>query len=362
MDALILGLGAFLLISYAIMQTYLTWLLCRSTWASAPTLSVPLPVLMATRNEEPYLPQTLDSLAKQSLPLHWVGVDDGSVDATPQIWSQWAHHHPKRVTWMRLQEGQRRAPGKLGALLAAEEILPRAPYFLVADADMLFPASWAEGLVAVLESNPALGGVCAPSLPRERTLWEAFQRIETAATLYLIAASQSRGQIVTAIGNSLALRWVAWQSIGGWRSLPPTLVEDYALLVALQQAGWRFQWVWHPAVLGETRAEPTFGRWHQQRLRWRQAVGQVTGLSLFYWSVQSLVPWVVLFLWQGWAWGVFLAAELLPLWRWRQITGARRVLRYLPLLGAYRFLQGAWLVYLYFARSPIRWKGRQYAP
>jgi len=362
MDALTLGLGMFLLISYAIMQMYLTWLLRRTTWAPSPTPSVPLPVLMATRNEESYLPHTLESLAQQNLPLHWVGVDDGSEDATPQIWSQWAQRHPERVIWTRLEEGQRVAPGKLGALIAAEKTLPRAPYFFVADADMLFPASWAEGLVAVLEANPALGGVCAPSLPRERTLWEAFQRIEIAATLYLIAASQRRGQVVTAIGNSLALRWTAWQSLGGWRSLPPTLVEDYALLVALEQAGWRFQWVWHPAVLGETRAEPTFRRWHQQRLRWRQAVGQFPPLPLFYWAVQSLVPWVVLFLAQGWAWGVFLAAELLPLWRWRQITAAQRILRYLPLLAVYRFFQGAWLVYLYLARAPIRWKGRQYAP
>ncbi|GIV25232.1 MAG: hypothetical protein KatS3mg026_0924 [Bacteroidia bacterium] len=94
--------------------------------------------------------------------------------------------------------------------------------------------------------------------------------------------------------------------------LPPTLVEDYTLLEALKQAGWRFQWVWHPAVLGETRAEPTFRRWYQQRLRWRQAVGQVTGLSLFYWGVQSLLPWTLLFLQKGWAWLAFSGRRTPP--------------------------------------------------
>lgn len=360
MEALILGLGVFLLASYGIMQGYLTWLLRRTKLPDLSPPPEPLPVLLATRNEENHLPQALESLERQTLPLRWVGVDDGSGDATPRIWARWAERYPHRTTWIRLEDGPRAAPGKLGALVEAEKLLPKTPYFLVADADMVFPPSWAEGLVRVLASAPDLGGVCAPSLPRERTLWEAFQRIETASTLYLIAASQRRGQIVTAIGNSLALRWTAWRSLGGWRGLPPTLVEDYTLLEALKQAGWRFQWVWHPAVLGETRAEPTFRRWYQQRLRWRQAVGQVTGLSLFYWGVQSLLPWTLLFLQKGWAWLAFLAAELLPLWRWRQITGSRRVLRYLPLLVGYRFLQGVWLMYLYFVQAPVRWKGRQY--
>lgn len=360
MEALTLGVGAFLLASYGIMQGYLTWLLRRTKEPEAPAPPGPLPVLLATRNEEKFLPQVLQSLEKQTLPLRWIGLDDGSEDTTPRIWTQWAERYPERTAWIRLEEGPRAAPGKLGVLVAAEGLLPEAPYFLVADADMVFPPCWAEGLVRVLVSDPSLGGVCAPSLPRERTLWEAFQRIETAATLYLIAASQSRGQLVTAIGNSLALRQTAWRSIGGWRGLPPTLVEDYALLVALKQAGWRFEWVWHPAVLGETRAEPTFRQWYHQRVRWSQAVRQLPGLSLFYWGVQSLLPWVLLFLQQEWAWLVFLVAELLPLWRWRQISGARRLLRYLPLLVGYRFLQGVWLMYLYFVRAPVRWKGRRY--
>lgn len=100
----------------------------------------------------------------------------------------------------------------------------------------------------------------------------------------------------TAIGNSMVIRRAAWQSIGGWKNLPPTLVEDYAFKVALEQAGWQFRWIFHPAVLAQTRAAPTLNSWIQQRLRWARAVQNIPAISWLYWTVQMSLPCYWLFL------------------------------------------------------------------
>lgn len=350
-----------LLAMYLSMQLFLAALIRRNRFKPQSSPPYEPQLLVPFRNEAQHLPSLIESLEKQSLRLSVIWGDDGSVDESVSVVQANAKGHNRIVAvpanWHREYVGKH-------AVLAYLEQFVETEVFFVADADMKFPPKWAQTLYQVLHSDPKLGGVCGASLPRADNLWAAFQRIEHASFLYLIAASQRLGDIPTAIGNSMALRREAWQAIGGWRNLPPTLVEDYALMRAMIEKGWQFRWVFHPDAFGETRAEPTLKRWLQQRLRWRLAVQKLSPLAVGYWVLQSLLPWMMV---TAGSWfsvacmmAVWSAAEMIPLWRFRWVVGTQKVLRYLPMLLLYRFAQAPWLLWLRFTRQPIHWHQRQY--
>jgi cellulose synthase/poly-beta-1,6-N-acetylglucosamine synthase-like glycosyltransferase len=352
-------IGVFASLFYLSIQVYLTFLLRRHKIPSLGVFSDFRPQLfVACRNEAAELPAFIGTLDRQTLPFAVVWGDDASTDESPSILQEEYLRHPEWKLY-RLPPEKGLYAGKQAVLVALEKETSTEVLFY-ADADMRFPPTWGEGLYKALITTDDMGGVCGPSLPRAKNLWEGFQRIEWASTLYLIAASQARGTVVTAIGNSLALRKAAWQSIGGWRSLPPTLVEDYELLQALQRAGWRFAWVFHPMVMAETRPEPSLRSWIHQRLRWRKAVQYIPPIASFYWIVQSFLPWVLLWSPSGYAGVIWLIGEVLPLWRLRSVLRVQKVLRYLPLLLAYRWVQGLWFLWLRGTRQPVEWRGRRY--
>ncbi len=357
------GLAAVLF--YLNMQLFFVWLIRRSPVPSSRDFAetAPLPVWVAVRDEEGFLPGLIHSLEGQEVALVAYFGEDGSTDASPQILQEAIQRNPTWQVHEILAEVHQRYPGKQAVLVELERVAKEdRAFFLVADADMVFPPSWAGAMVGGLAQCPELGGTSGPSLPSARGLWSGFQRIETAATLYLIAASQEWGYVPTAIGNSLAIRRAAWQSIGGWKSIAPTLVEDYALKVALEQAGWQFRWIFHPAVLAQTRAAPTLASWIQQRLRWAKAVQTPPPISWLYWTVQMSLPWILAFSGQVLPFLLWVVAEAAPLMRLRQTLQTKQILRYLPLLLLYRFIQGPFYLWLATSRKKITWRGRTYAP
>lgn len=319
-------------------------------------------LIVAVRNEALCLPTFLASLRQQlgSLRVHFG--EDNSTDLTPIILQKATQENTHWSVHTIPPSVHRKYPAKHGVLVHLERNLSEDEIcFLISDADMVFPPTWAQYLCTASVSRPEVGAVSGPSLPRARNWWEGFQRIEWASVLYLIAAAQEQGYVPTAIGNNMAIRRAAWQSIGGWKSLRPTLVEDYAFKTALEAAGWQFRWVFHPAVMGETRAEPSLARWFQQRLRWAMAVKNLPSIAILYWLLQTTLPWALLLSDKlllsllGW-----LIAEALPLLRLRTILRTRKVLRYLPLLLLYRFFQGPLLLRLAIGRRKISWRGRTY--
>ncbi len=346
---------------YLPMQVFISYYVRRrrrGSQAHPSSFPSPLVVLLCARNESQILPRTLPTLLQQTLPLHIVAGDDGSTDETKAVLEHILEGSSHTVVSIP-GACHEQFPGKQAALAYLEGYV-RPPYFGVSDADMWLPPTWAETLVGALEADPEIGAVSGPSLPQAHGLWSGFQRIEWAATLYLILAEQERGHTPpTAIGNSLWVRYEAWERTGGWKALPPTLVEDYHFMQALIRKGWRFAWVFAPEASAETRAEKNLQGWWHQRIRWRQAVRNVPGLAKFYWSIQVLVPWAVLL--SGWlSLGMWALAEALPLWRLKKVLKVRRILRYLPLLLLYRYFQGILFIMLSFRHHTFYWRGRRY--
>jgi poly-beta-1,6-N-acetyl-D-glucosamine synthase len=118
-------------------------------------------VISPVKDEERYIRTTLESIIGQTVrPLHWVIVDDGSSDRTPEIVEEYRQQHP----WITLVRLARRSTRLIGfaevvAFDAGRQMLPSDNYdFIVKlDGDLRIPATYFERLLERFEQAPQLG-------------------------------------------------------------------------------------------------------------------------------------------------------------------------------------------------------------
>jgi biofilm PGA synthesis N-glycosyltransferase PgaC len=113
------------------------------------------------RDEANYARQTIDSVARQTLPpALWVIVDDGSTDDTPAIVEEYAAQLPYLRLIRRPNRGRRRVGGGvIEAFNVGYASINRADYEYLCklDLDLVLPAGYFEGLVRRMAAEPRLG-------------------------------------------------------------------------------------------------------------------------------------------------------------------------------------------------------------
>ncbi len=118
-------------------------------------------IVTPVRNEEQFLPKTIESVAAQTLkPLKWVIVDDGSTDGTAGIADLAAQRHPWIQVVHRADRGYRKqGGGVIEAFYDGFKFAEREPWdFLVKlDGDLSFPASYFENCFARFAADSKLG-------------------------------------------------------------------------------------------------------------------------------------------------------------------------------------------------------------
>lgn len=116
-------------------------------------------LITAARNEEQFIERTIVSVARQTvLPLHWVVVDNGSVDRTREVVRRCARLYP----FLALQERQADGSGfasKVAAVNEAYQYLRGLPFEFVGvlDADISVEPTYFQRLLAHFRSNLRLG-------------------------------------------------------------------------------------------------------------------------------------------------------------------------------------------------------------
>jgi poly-beta-1,6-N-acetyl-D-glucosamine synthase len=123
------------------------------------------------RNEEQYLPLTLESMVRQTVkPLCWVIVSDGSTDATDAIVAAYERLHP----WIRLvrlpEKRDRTFAAKVHSFNAGLRELANVPYDVIGnlDADISFDHDYFAYLLGQFERNPCLGVAGTPFVEQGR--------------------------------------------------------------------------------------------------------------------------------------------------------------------------------------------------
>ena len=343
-----------------------------ATWGqreAAPPLdpNAKLSILMAARDEAESLPRCLEALRQQrGLPAQteFLIANDGSSDATPDVIDAFARRDAR---FRRLD-----VPEATGALCGKAHALHHAyrhasgDFFLVTDADCTPPPEWAANLAAVL-SGPDVGVACGVALVEHQTLFEGVQALDWLLGLTVASAAARLGLPLTAMGNNMAFRRAAYESVGGYPALPPSVTEDCALFQAVHRtSAWRVVLVLDNRLCTWTSPLASLRDVFRQRKRWARG-----GLQA---APRSAVLYALLFLTHGLlALGVIAAPVVaLPLLLLKALAdfvvlavAGRRMdvrlpLRAFPLFELYLFGYVLLMPFALLFTPTVAWKGRSW--
>ena len=242
---------------------------------TSPTSGVT--VLIAARNEEDAIGDTVHSLAKQDYAGRYavILVDNGSTDRTIAVAREAAAEAGLELTI--LSEGE---PGKNHALNTGLAHVT-TDFVITVDADTLLQRSAVRLLVARLESSPpevaAVAG-CVLVRNSRSTFWSRLQTWDYFLGIASVKRMQGLFQTTLVAQGAFSLyRASALRAADGW---PDAIGEDIVLTWKIMEQGARIYF--EPLAVGFTSVPETFTVFARQRSRWSR--GMIEGL-------RAVPPW-----------------------------------------------------------------------
>ncbi|MGI9174447.1 MAG: glycosyltransferase [Rhodothermales bacterium] len=326
-----------------------------------------LSILVAARDEAEKLPRCLEALRQQrGLPAQteFLIANDGSSDATPDVIDAFARGDA-RFRRLDVPEATGRLRGKAHALHHAYRHAS-GDLFLITDADCAPPPDWAASLAAALAA-PDVGVACGVALVEHRTLFESVQALDWLLGLTVASAAARLGVPLTAMGNNMAFRRGAYEDVGGYPALPPSVTEDCALFQAVHRTSrWRVRLLLDERLRTWTSPLHSLGDVFRQRKRWASGGLQAAPRSVVLYALVFLVharllaglivvPTIALLL-------LFLKAfaDLLVLGVAGRRMDVRLPLRAFPLFEIYLFGYVLLMPFALLFTPAIAWKGRSW--
>ena len=339
-----------------------------------------LSVLVAARNEAANIGPCLAALADLHYPAHRYQVligNDGSTDETATIVRNFIADKPhfKLIEIVdgpasyaiSLRYGVTNSAttinGKANVLAQLADVA-QGEFLLITDADVRVPSTWLTGMLAGF--GPETGVVTGTTLVSGPGNWARLQAADWLLAFGLIHLGTYLKLPLTGSGNNMAIRREAYDSVGGFKGVPFSVVEDYTLFQAVVARGYGYAHCLNTDVLAQTQPAPTLETYLQQRKRWMTGAFSLPlpllgGLLLQYLLVPMLL--VVGLLLPKTALLIYLlkwlAQSALFAWTLQRTRQQHRwfdALLYEP----YQLLLGTLSLVYYLLPIPIRWKGRTY--
>ena len=188
-------------------------------------------VVIAARNEDQNLAACLESVLHQTYPNHLfevIVINDHSTDGTESICQKFALQHVNFSYLNAREDDQLR--GKTNALDQGVE-KARGEVILVTDADCTVPPTWVEWTAK--RYGKAVGIVGGLTLQKATTWFEGMQSLDWGFLLGMAAATMSLRIPLSTIGNNLSFRKAAYNDVGGYRTIPFSVTEDFMLFQAI---------------------------------------------------------------------------------------------------------------------------------
>jgi cellulose synthase/poly-beta-1,6-N-acetylglucosamine synthase-like glycosyltransferase len=207
-----------------------TW---QSRYATNSTYQPTVSVIIAARDEEENISHCLASMHNLTYPrqkLEIVVVDDRSADRTADLVLQSATvDRAIRLLTALPERGDLR--GKTNAIAQAIEA-SSGEILLFTDADCEVQPGWIEETVKYY-SDETVGLVAGFTQLRATNGFERMQSLDWFLLFSAAAAGIKLGYPFTAVGNNLSVRRKAYEETGGYRKIPFSVTEDYALFNAI---------------------------------------------------------------------------------------------------------------------------------
>ena len=246
----------------------------KSTANSSEEIDPNLPsvtVVVAARNEEKNLPETLQSLSQQNYPtdlFEIIVVDDRSTDRTAAIVTEYA----SQKQYIKLIRQTEVTPGnspkkqalELGINAASGEII------ITTDADCLHDPDWVYDLIS--HFKPKVGMVAGQArsiLPPDAPLWQRLQTLDFQTLGYASAGLITSGMPFHCNGANLAFRKSVFKEIEGWKGYNRLVSGDDELLMAkVAKSKWKIIAAASPSTIVKAKPVKTLKALWFQRIRW----------------------------------------------------------------------------------------------
>lgn len=322
------------------------WLVIRPFSPKGKELQTRVSVLIAARNEEDNITDTIRDILAQDYPselFELIVVDDHSTDRTPEIIASFAD---RGVRLIRLNESERLNSYKKKAI--SEAISASVGELIVTtDADCRMAKGWLRTVVSYYEINQFKMISCPVLYHQERSF---FERLQTLEFLYLIGlGASSIGNRIpsTCNGANLCYRRDVFFEVGGFKGIDDLASGDDELLlhkvVEQYPAGVGFCKSYDAVVF--TTAKPDLKEFIRQRKRWASKSTRyknksivALGVTIWLFNLMLLISGLgVIFepsLWQVFVYSLAFKfagemAFLLPVVRFAR---RRELINFLPLL------------------------------
>lgn len=226
-------------------------------------------IIIAARNEEENIERCLRSVTELAYPKHLLEViivDDRSTDKTQAIVSEFAENYPHvKLLISSAPDGHLR--GKVHAVMQGIE-LSKGEILFFTDADCVVPKGWLRETVKYY-TDESVGIVAGFTSLRANNWFECIQAIDWFILFSVAAATIKLRFPVTAVGNNLSVRRKAYDQVGGYRNLPFSVTEDYALFHAItSKTKFTARFPLDRTTLVESGACKSWKELYVQRKRW----------------------------------------------------------------------------------------------
>ena len=324
-------------------------------------------VIVAARNEEENIRACIESLLQLEYPkekCELIIIDDGSTDRTGAIAQSFAkiHNHVRVIV---SATGQGNLRGKANALSQGID-QSKGEILLFTDADCVVPPTWIRETVA--HYAPGVAVVAGFTLLRHSTAFEAIQAIDWFLLFGVSAATAAWNMPLTGIGNNLSVRRSAYDAVGGYRNLPFSVTEDYALVQAVwQKTRMEVRYPLNRKTLVVSKPCATLRSLFRQRQRW-----SVGGLEMvFRGFVLMAIPFALhlsffvgFLLSPSWLWwtimSVKIAGDIFLLWYPIRVFKEFNLLQYFLFFELYFIVYEMFIPFIALLSRKVVWKERSF--
>lgn len=256
---------------YLLVLAYLIkgWAALKRPEAVIVDFNTKVTVLIAARNEEARINDTIDDILAQDYPKHLteiIIVDDHSTDRTADIIRSYAD---RGVKLLQLNEDKPLNSYKKKAIARAIG-LSNGELMVATDADCRMGGAWLSSIVSYYQTHNLVMISAPVTYFEEQSLFEYMQTLEFAYLIGIGAAFIGNGRASTCNGANFAYRKDVFYEVGGFTGIDDLASGDDELL--LQKVA-----VHYPSRIGflkkreaivYTHAKHTLKEFLQQRRRW----------------------------------------------------------------------------------------------
>jgi cellulose synthase/poly-beta-1,6-N-acetylglucosamine synthase-like glycosyltransferase len=249
-------------------------------------------VVVAARNEEANIRKCLESLSRlEYIPdkLQIIVVNDQSTDATESLIKE-VTLNDIRFKLVNAVNGEGKLKGKANALAQGIGI-SNGEIILFTDADCVVQPKWVRETVSYFTDD--VGIVAGFTILEAKSIFAGFQSLDWIFLYSVASATATLGFPLTAVGNNLAVRRTAYNSVGGYPGIPFSVTEDYMLTRRIiEQTGLKMAFPLNENTSIISKACETWKQLFHQRKRW--GVGALDMVTIGF--VVFGVPYALLLL------------------------------------------------------------------